>query len=372
MALSDIIKSIGGAVSKLNPLSWISDAIGGVTSLITNNQSNKYAQHIADKQLASNEAMNAQNVAAQERINQSQLDFSNNINDIMRSDSHNAISLKKSDLQRAGYSAADPSLQGFTAASLSQPSLTAPQVTSNFDSGVADSLIRGKSSALDNMTKIAQVMTDISLKRAQSKKTQVETQGIVKNNAWIDLEKNAAYSVTLETLENLAKEGKIKDYQAQEMANELQTFNTRFDTLKAQLEGIQITNKHLDEQFRSSIAEVLARTANIKADTSNKNIQRDLLRLDKDMKEIEFKFAKLGIDFHANDLFSSIAKISVSGAGPEVVSSVMTAVDQIIGTLVEGLWNGTKEVGNRVLNTLSSGVFNNPVSRSVSKVLHLD
>lgn len=357
MALSDIIKSIGNGISKLNPLSWIGDAVGGITSLITNNQSNKYAQHIADKQLASNEAMNAQNVAAQERINQSQLDFSNNINDIMRSDSHNSISLKKSDLQRAGYSAADPSLQGFTAASLSQPSLTAPQVTSNFDSGVADSLIRGKSSALDNMTKIAQVMTDISLKRAQSKKTQAETQGIVKNNAWIDLEKNATYAVTLETLENLAKDGEIKDFQAQEIANDLQTFQTRFDTLKAQLEGLKISNKHLDEQFRSSIAETLARVSNIKADTSNKKMQGELLRLDKDLKDIEVKFAKLGIDFHANDLFSSIAKISVSGAGSEVVSSVMTAVDQIIGTLAEGLWNGFKEVGNSILNSISSGFF---------------
>lgn len=313
-----------------------------------------------NRNLAFQEAANAQNVASQERINQSQIDFQKEINSLMRKDAKHAISDKRADLMRAGYSTADPSLSGFSAASLGAPALTAPQVTapqveSEFSPQMASTLINSKNAAISNATQLATALTDISLKRAQKSKTDAETEGIVKSNAWIDLEKDASYSLLLQTIDNSFKDGVIKQKQADMLANELSAFKTRFDILNEELSSLKISNKSLEDRFKADLSETLARVSNMKSDTKKKDLERDLLSIDKDLKALELKYAKMGINFNASDLFSSIARIAGQGTAPQILDAVMTSIDQMIGTLVEGLFKGAVTLGKNVVKSVANG-----------------
>lgn len=313
-----------------------------------------------NRNIAFQEAANAQNVASQERINQSQIDFQKEINSLMRKDAKHAISDKRADLMRAGYSTADPSLSGFSAASLGAPALTAPQVTapqveSEFSPQMASTLINSKNAAISNATQLATALTDISLKRAQKSKTDAETEGIVKSNAWIDLEKDASYSLLLQTIDNSFKDGVIKQKQADMLANELSAFKTRFDILNEELSSLKISNKSLEDRFKADLSETLARVSNIKSDTKKKDLERDLLSIDKDLKTLELKYAKMGINFNASDLFSSIARIAGQGTAPQILDAVMTSIDQMIGTLAEGLFNGAVTLGKNAVKSVANG-----------------
>lgn len=350
---SDLIKSA-------NPISWIGSAVGGIGSLIAGNQANKAQAHIADRQIAAQREMNdrniafqreanAANIASQEKINQQNIDFQQGVNDLMRHDSLHAISNKRDDLMRAGYSTADPSLSGFSSATLSSPSLTAPQVTapqvqSEFPSEAAANSILAKNSVISNLSTMANTLTDIALKRAMTDKTKSETEGLKKSNAWIDLEKDAAYSLALQSIENAVKDGTIKDYIAQDMANDLATFSTRFDLLKEELAAAKTNNKYLEDKLFADITHVNSLVANIDIDTSNKMIHEQILGVEHELKKIEKKFAEYGIDFHSSDLVSSIAKLAISGKSSEVVKSVIQSIKDIFATLTEEAFPVTEKV----------------------------
>lgn len=64
------------------------------------------------RQIASQEKMNKDNILMQEAINQANIRNTREINSLMRHDANNAISIKKRDLQNAGYSTANPELTG--------------------------------------------------------------------------------------------------------------------------------------------------------------------------------------------------------------------------------------------------------------------
>lgn len=357
-----------GVTKVLNPVSLVGDIIGAGTSMIANNQSNKYAAHMADKQIAAQQQMNernvqaveranAANIASQEKINQSQIDFQKDINSIMRHDSKHAISDKRADLMRAGYSTADPSMSGFTAASLSSPTLTAPQVTpaqveSEFTPQMAAQSIIAKNSSIANAASMAKTLADVSLARAQKQKTTAETQGIVKNNAWIDLEKNAAYAVMLENLEIATQTGKLKQKEVDMITNELSTFNTRFDLLKEQLSSLQIQNSSLDERLRADLSHTLAQVADVNEAKNNKVREGKLLDIDKDLKEIQVKFAKMGINFNASDLFSSIARIAASGCPEEVMSTIMQGIGEMVSGSISGVIDGAVSASGKVIKKI--------------------
>lgn len=348
--VGSIISAGGSLVSNL-----LGNSLSGKAAAQLARDQIKAQQDMNNRNIAFQEAANAANIASQEKINQQQLDYSKQINDLMRHDAKHAISDKRQDLMRGGYSTADPSLSGFSAASLSSPALaaphvTAPQVESEFTPQMASTLIDSKNSTISRTTQLASTIADIALKRAQTINTDENTKSLVKSNAWIDLEKDASYSLMLQNIDNAFKDGQIKQKQADMLANELSTFKTRFDLLQEELSSAKTHNKYLDERLSTDISEVLTRITNIKADTDNKNIQKSLLGIDKDLKELEYKYAKMGINFHASDLFSSIARIAVSGTGPEILDSVMTSIDQMIGTFVEGIANGAVTLGNNIVD----------------------
>lgn len=346
-----IFSSIGKALGKLNPLSLIGDAIGGVTSLISNNQSNKYASHMTDKQIAAQKEMNqfnvdaqkdinAANIASQEKINQQQIDFQRDINSIMRHDSKHAISDKRADLMRAGYSTADPSNTGFSAASLGSPSLTAPQaiapqVASEFTPEMAANSILAKNSVIGNAAQIAQTMADIALKRAQSGKTRAELEGITKSNAWIDLMNNATYANILEHTETLHQQGKVSSKQAEVLTNELTAFDTNFKILKEQLFEAQQRNKVLPDMLREQLNEVVARVANINVNTDVKSVEKDILGIRKDFDQLKYDLAKLGVNFDSNDLFSSMVRLFTAKNAKALIPTVANGIKEMFSSLLE-------------------------------------
>lgn len=343
--------SIGKVFKGLNPLSLIGDAIGGVSSLIANNQSNKYASHMTDKQIASQQQMNqanvdaqkeinAANIASQEKINQQQIDFQRGINSIMRHDSKHAISDKRADLMRAGYSTADPSNTGFSAASLGAPSLTAPQaiapqVAAEFTPEMAANSILAKNSSISNAAQIAQTMTDIALKRAQSGKTRAELEGITKSNAWIDLMNNATYANILEHTETLHQQGKVSAKQAEVLANELTAFDTNFKLLKEQLFEAQERNKVLPDMLREQLNEVVARVANIKINTDVKSVEKEILGIRKDFDQLKYDLAKLGVNFDSNDLFSSMVRLFTAKNAKALMPTVANGIKEMFSSLLE-------------------------------------
>lgn len=346
-----LFSAIGNAFKGMNPLSLIGDAIGGVTSLIANNQSNKYASHMADKQIASQQQMNqanvdaqkeinAANIASQEKINQQQIDFQRGINSIMRHDSKHAISDKRADLMRAGYSTADPSNTGFSAASLGAPSLTAPQavapqVAAEFTPEMAANSILAKNSAISNAAQIAQTMADIALKRAQSGKTRAELEGITKSNAWIDLMNNATYANILEHTETLHQQGKVSAKQAEVLTNDLTAFDTNFKILKEQLFEAQERNKVLPDMLREQLNEVVARVANIKINTDVKSVEKEILGIRKDFDQLKYDLAKLGVNFDSNDLFSSMVRLFTAKNAKALIPTVANGIKEMFSSLLE-------------------------------------
>lgn len=378
-----IFSSIGKALGKLNPISLIGDAIGGVTSLITNNQSNKYASHMTDKQIAAQKEMNqfnvdaqkdinAANIASQEKINQQQIDFQRGINSIMRHDSKHAISDKRADLMRAGYSTADPSNTGFSAASLGAPSLTAPQavaphVASEFTPEMAANSILAKNSAIGNAAQIAQTMTDIALKRAQSGKTRAELEGITKSNAWIDLMNNATYANILEHTETLHQQGKVSSKQAEVLTNDLTAFDTNFKILKEQLFEAQERNKVLPDMLREQLNEVVARVANIKVNTSAKGVEKEVLGIRKDFDQLKYDLAKLGVNFDSNDLFSSMVRLFTAKNAKALIPTVANGVKEMFSSLLElGDVDGSDIDFPEVIDNLTPA---GTIKRSVKSVL---
>lgn len=350
--------------------SLIAGLIGAGATLIASKKSNKYASHMTDRQIAAQQQMNernvqaveranAANIASQEKINQSQIDFQKDINSIMRHDAKHAISDKRADLMRAGYSTADPSLSGFSAASLSSPTLTAPQVIpaqveSEFSPQVAAQSIIAKNSSISNAVSMAKTLSDIALARAQRQKTSAETEGIVKNNAWIDLEKNASYATMLENLEIATQTGKLKQKEVDMITNELSTFETRFSLLKEELSSLRIQNSSLDERLRAELSHTLAQVADVTEAKNNKVREGKLLDLDKDLKQIEVKFAKMGINFSASDLFSSIARIAGSDCPDEVMSTIMQGISKMVTGTISGLIDGASSAGKSIVSKFIS------------------
>ena len=263
-------------------------------------------------------------------------------------------------MQRAGYSTADPSLSGFTTASLTSPTLTAPQqvapmVESEFTPQMADTLIKAKSSSLANTAQMFQTIADISLKRAQTEKTKAETTGLVKNNAWIDLEKNALFAQTLEQTELLHQQGKVSQKTADKLANDLSMFSTQMDMLNTQLELAKKQLGSFDVEFLNRMAEVTARIDNVNADTANKNKQGELLSIQKEFDSIVRDYAKMGINFNSSNLFHAIGALLTSNAPADLVDSVSNTIREVISSVFTNVVDGVTDAVTNVPGAIVSG-----------------
>lgn len=294
--------------------------------------------------VAAQKEMNAANIASQEKVNQQQIDMTKEINSLMRHDSKHAISDKRSDLMRAGYSTADPNLNGFSAAALSSPSLTAPQgiapqVDPTISPEMVNTLISGKSTQLRSIMDMFQTASDVALKYVQTKKTGAEFEGLTKSNAWIDLKEGALYNNILQTTENLVEEKKLTVKKAEQISQDLLMFDVRYKTASAQLETITTTNKGLGERLHAELQSSLATIANLNANTDLAKVNKEIADIKRNFDKYKYDLAKMGINFDSNSLFDSIARIFASPDAGQTPAAILDGFKQVLSGIVEELGN---------------------------------
>nr|CDL65704.1 unnamed protein product [uncultured bacterium] len=336
---SDLIKSA-------NPISWIGDAIGGVGSLIAGNKANKSAAHLADKQIAaqreanqaniaSQERINAANVAMQRDINQQNVDLTRELNSIMRRDNQNAISDKRADLMRAGYSTADPSMQGFSAASLISPDLgsvtqSAAMVQPEFTPSMASTLIQSKNSTIDNVSKIVNTLSQFDLARANAKKTNLDSK-------LLSAQMNTLIDTANQNLKNLQEQGRLTTKQVDLASQEFLNLGLSFQALAETVKQEQFKTSKQQELFTQTIDNMSRQAEAWTSETDLNKARKDILELQKRYESVVADLAEKGVDFKASDPFSAILKILLSPDSEKIFPTIVDNLKSIIKTGIEAL-----------------------------------
>lgn len=314
--VASLIPGVGGIVS--SALNSIIDELDKSSSF---GASSKQAMRIAQMQMQSNQQMNAANIASQEKINQQTIDFQKDVNAIMRYDSKHAISDKKADLMRAGYSTANPEMTGFSAASLGSPSLTAPHVESEFDSGA---LI----GAFDSFTKMNESLAHIGLMRAQSASTQVATEGARIDNLYKDVEHLLGQQKLGEDIKSAVANRELTEKQGRKVLKDIEVAEQQRLNFAEAVKAAKFDNEHRQERFDAEMRESKARISEIAAKVDVLGVEKSIKELDKEIREIEKKLQSYGISPSGTDFFSAIMRVIHSPEGVPFLSSALTYLGQ--------------------------------------------
>lgn len=340
-------------------------AFGNVASSIINANSQKKFQK---QQIAAQQAANRYNVQSQERINNQNIEFQERINNIMRKDESTAIQRKKRDLQAAGYSTADPNITGHSSAALSAPGLAAPQVQPEFSPEMSAQVLSANQGVANSIIDSAKFLTDAALTKAKTKEANENAKGMEIANAWSDAEHQLNYSQTLEVIENLKKDGKIKDKEAEKLTMDISQINSNIDLLREQIIGLREENKikpkrlskeliKLDEEI-NHIKSVIANT---KADTDLKKIDKDIKGFEKRIRSVEANFAEMGINFNGNSIIDALSRVALSPRGSEVFPKTIEFIGStfrgILSSLFEHVSEGA-EIGKGILKSAVKGYAN--------------
>lgn len=342
--------------------------VSGISALLGSALNTGMSNEQVNAMIKSNQAMNSQNVAAQreinaanvrsaEEINQQQIGFQREINDLMRYDSKHSISDKKQDLIRAGYSTADPSLQGFSAASLGgispvMATQQAPVVSSEYDSSIAAHSLNSRNSTINNILSIARTASDIALQKAQTRSANAGATGQEIDNAWKELEHKANLRQTYENISNLVKDGKVKDATAAQILKNIDVLDQQVETMKESLKQIKFTTEHQEEQFYASIANLIAQTNDLIASKGLKYSQRDFTELQSAYQRIVNDFADYGINFNDNSIFASIIKLAHKGHSGDLVRDTLSSIVDIFKSIFVSSYDSEPD-----LNTVKSKVL---------------
>lgn len=309
---ANFIPGVGGIVS-----SGLNSIIDGFDRSDAQSANYKQAMQIAQMQQQSNQQMNAANIASQEKINQQMIDFQREINSIMRQDSKHAISDKKADLMRAGYSTANPEMTGFSAASLGAPTLTAPQVASEFDSGA---LIGG----LDSFTKMNESLAHIGLMRAQQASTEVATEGARIDNLYKDVEHILGQQKLGEEIKTAIANRELTEKQGRKVLKEIEVAEQQRDNLAEAVKAAKFDNEHRQERFDVEMREAKARIDEIAAKVDVLGVEKSIKEIDKEIRYIEKTLQSYGISPSGTDFFSAIMRVIHSPEGIPFLSSALT------------------------------------------------
>lgn len=313
---ANFIPGIGGLVS-----SGLNSIIDGFDKSESQGAAYKQAMQIAQMQMQSNQQMNAANIASQEKINQQMIDFQKDVNAIMRFDSKHAISDKKADLMRAGYSTANPEMTGFSAASLGAPALTAPHVASEFDSGA---LI----GAFDSFTKMNESLAHIGLMRAQSASTEVATEGARIDNLYKDVEHLLGQQKLGEDIKSAVANRELTEKQGRKVLKEIEVAEQQRLNFAEAVKAAKFDNEHRQERFDAEMRESKARISEIAAKVDVLGVEKSIKELDKEIREIEKKLQSYGISPSGTDFFSAIMRVIHSPEGVPFLSSALTYLGQ--------------------------------------------
>lgn len=313
---ANFIPGIGGLVS-----SGLNSIIDGFDKSESQSDAYKQAMQIAQMQMQSNQQMNAANIASQEKINQQMIDFQKDVNAIMRYDSKHAISDKKADLMRAGYSTANPEMTGFSAASLGAPALTAPHVASEFDSGA---LI----GAFDSFTKMNESLAHIGLMRAQSASTEVATEGARIDNLYKDVEHILGQQKLGEDIKSAIANRELTEKQGRKVLKDIEVAEQQRLNFAEAVKAAKFDNEHRQERFDAEMRESKARISEIAAKVDVLGVEKSIKELDKEIREIEKKLQSYGISPSGTDFFSAIMRVIHSPEGVPFLNSALTYLGQ--------------------------------------------
>lgn len=348
--LSAGISAAGGLIGGL---------FGGFSSKKIAKMQTAAAKEMNERNIASQEAINAANVASAERINQMQIDFQQGINDMMRYDSKHAISDKKADLIRAGYSMSDPSLQGFSAASLGgiSPQMAqqvAPQVQSEFDGSAAANSIASRNSSINAILGAASTASTIALQKAQARSQNASATGQELDNAWKNVQNQAALEETYGRIAKLVSDKKVSENTAAKVLKEIDLFGKQIEIAEENIAQLKFTTAHQAEQFKAQIDNLRAATDDLVASKDLKEQQSAVAKAQAAYQNIKNEFARVGINFDDNNTLSSLLKLAHKGQARLLTSEVFTA----IGDIVRGFGDAVAQPISDMLAALGAAAVN--------------
>lgn len=347
-------------------------AVGGLFSSLFGNNSQKHAQEraIAAQREANSlnramtERINQQQIASQEKINQQQIDFQNRINDLMRFDASHAISNKKLDLQRAGYSTADPSMSGFQSASLGSPSLgvpnlNVPHVDPEFTQQGVSNIISGQRSTVQSVTDLLKLSSEIALNKARSKEADAGASLKEKEAAWSEALSSAKLSLINNQADVMLKDGQLKQGQFDFITAETRKLGSEMEILFEQVQQAKFVTKHQEERFNKDMAELDSKINELDASANEHDVRASLGEIEKRIKTVEATMAEFGVNFNGSSVFDTIARLVVSPNGkdfiPKLQDFLSTVIKDLIN-LVNPFNDGTKGVGRAVKNEVKQRV----------------
>lgn len=335
-------------------------AVGGIINGIFDRKAQKkaQAQAIAAQEKANQDNIqmqrdiNAQNVASQEKINQMQLDQAQQINDLMRYDSKHAISDKVTDMKRAGYSTADPSMQGFSAATLSSPSLAAPQqvaphVDPVFDQSGVSNVINSRRTAVQNITDLLSTIADIRLKRSEEKRNDADTEGKNIDNSWKDEEKSAALAQIMATVDNLEANTDKQREEKNKISKDISYVDQSLKLLGEQITDLKFRNATNEERFLNEMNHLKASISDLQSSKNLKDSESSLNMIRKRVEIVRATMAEHGVNFDGNGFFDAIARLAVSPQGGEVLPQISTFVFESLGSIIDffkDYWNSNSDL----------------------------
>lgn len=351
----------------------IGGIVSGIGSIISSGVNAFTANRQQKKQIAADKAMNERNIAFQREANMQNIDFQREINDIMRRDNRTAIQTKKNDLVNAGYSTADPNLQGASVASLGAPNIRAPQVASEFNPAMSQQLLAAGSHFSDSIINTAKTLSDIALNKAHVKESNANATGKEIDNAWSDAEHAAQYDTTLQTLENLKKDSRIKDEEYNKLVADINSVNESIKLTREQVELAKSENKFKPSILQNTSDHLAAMIDNLDSVTDLNKTEKSIKNFEKRIKAVEANFAELGINFNGSSYVDSLLRAAASPRGKEIIPLVASFIkDSLSGIFsdiipsrdefIEGSKNFIKDAGKKWLhiirnNPLTSGLF---------------
>lgn len=323
-----------------NPIGTLIDAgtsiIGGLLGKSSASDTNRTNERIANAQIESQKSINADNLAMQQQINAANLAHQQDINKqnialaretnaLERRDARNAISDKKMDLIRAGYSTADPTLQGFSAAALSAPRVEATkqeamQQEVPFNASLAASLIGANTALSNRRMEWAKAMSDMALQRAQSANLRADTTGKEIDNKYKDAEHVAALEKVNAEIENIKADTKIKEQQKENLRAEFDKLKMDYKIAGEEYKQAKFKTDHQSELFTEELNLIKANVASVETENDIKKLEKEILGFKRDAE-------KAGIPTESNNFWNTLVRMLFQAQKhPELLNSLKQMV----------------------------------------------
>lgn len=330
----NLMSNIGNFASSLSPLGAVAGGLGSLTSSIFgffNAKRQIEAQkEMNERNVQAQLDMNAANIKNQNDINASQLAHADKINELMRWDSKHAISDKKADMARAGYSTADPNMQGFSAAALTNPQQVmatqeAPHVESEYNQAASDSIMAG----LSSLSSVPKLISDIDLQKAMSLQANSNATGQDIENAWADYKNSMLLATAYKNLDLMASQEDVNSASIEKMRVEMDNIRADTDTLVEGLTTIRFNNSKLAKRFEMEVQTFRSNLAKLRSDIALNGSQIKLnnsnsayVAAQTSYQSIVNTFASHGITM-SGDLFNSIGRLVYSKNGKQVTTDII-------------------------------------------------